>query len=335
MESPQITIIVPVYNVEQSLSRCIDSILAQTFIDFELLLIDDGSKDNSGKICDDYIQKDKRITVFHKENNGVSSARNLGLKHAKGKFIAFVDSDDWIKKTYLNELYSAITNCDYVAGGYTKFNENEDYHTVQYESRTYNLQKSEDIKQIEQSSVISQCLFYHPWRKLFKTNIIQEHNILFDESIFLSEDTIFIIKYICYCKNIRIISNASYMYYLPQTIGTKKYLMNLRDLDKHMVSFENSTKILYSYQRNHLYVLKRLIYNVFFNNFLIYIMSKGIIYFTENITEYKRRRNNYLKESLKNFPRKKSLYYLIILIYPKLGYMLLKLQQNIKTKIHF
>lgn len=184
MESPQITIIVPVYNVEQSLSRCIDSILAQTFIDFELLLIDDGSKDNSGKICDDYIQKDKRITVFHKENNGVSSARNLGLKHAKGKFIAFVDSDDWIKKTYLNELYSAITNCDYVAGGYTKFNENEDYHTVQYESRTYNLQKSEDIKQIEQSSVISQCLFYHPWRKLFKTNIIQEHNILFDESIF-------------------------------------------------------------------------------------------------------------------------------------------------------
>ena len=88
-----VSIIVPVYNTEKFLHRCIDSILAQTYTDFELLLIDDGSKDSSGAICDEYAVKDARVRVFHKENGGVSSARNLGLDNAKGEWITFVDSD--------------------------------------------------------------------------------------------------------------------------------------------------------------------------------------------------------------------------------------------------
>ena len=91
-----ISIIVPVYNAEKYLHRCVDSILAQTFTDFELLLINDGSKDNSGKICDEYAAKDPRVRVFHKENGGVSSARNMGLDNAKGEWVTFVDSDDWL-----------------------------------------------------------------------------------------------------------------------------------------------------------------------------------------------------------------------------------------------
>ena len=94
--NPKISVIVPVYNVEKYLHRCVDSILAQTFNDFELLLIDDGSKDKSGAICDEYAAKDSRVRVFHKENGGVSSARNLGLENAKGDWIIFIDSDDWI-----------------------------------------------------------------------------------------------------------------------------------------------------------------------------------------------------------------------------------------------
>lgn len=93
---PKISVIVPVYNTEQYLPRCIDSILAQTFTDFELLLIDDGSKDSSGKICDESAAKDSRIRVFHKENGGVSSARNMGLNNAQGEWITFVDSDDYL-----------------------------------------------------------------------------------------------------------------------------------------------------------------------------------------------------------------------------------------------
>lgn len=102
METPQISIVVPVYNVEKYLERCIDSILAQTFTDFELLLINDGSKDSSGLICDKYAEKDSRIRVFHKENGGVSRARNLGISNARGRWLCFIDSDDWVDKEYLH-----------------------------------------------------------------------------------------------------------------------------------------------------------------------------------------------------------------------------------------
>lgn len=94
MNNPKVSVIVPVYNVEKLLQRCIDSILAQTFTDFELLLIDDGSKDKSGEICDEYAAKDSRIRVFHKQNGGVSTARNIGIDKAQGEWIYFVDSDD-------------------------------------------------------------------------------------------------------------------------------------------------------------------------------------------------------------------------------------------------
>jgi len=102
--TPQISVIVPVYKVEQYIHRCIDSILSQSFTDFELILVDDGSPDNCGKICDEYAQKDSRIRVFHKSNGGVSSARNLGLDNAKGEWIAFIDSDDFVENEYLEEL---------------------------------------------------------------------------------------------------------------------------------------------------------------------------------------------------------------------------------------
>ena len=97
---PKISVIVPVYNVEKYLRRCVDSILTQTFTDFEVLLIDDGSTDGSGKICDEYAKKDKRVRVFHKENGGVSSARNLGLDNVRGRYVTFVDADDKISPDY-------------------------------------------------------------------------------------------------------------------------------------------------------------------------------------------------------------------------------------------
>jgi len=104
-ESPKVSVIVPVYKVEKYLPECIGSILAQTFTDFELILADDGSPDNSGKICDDYAARDFRIRVFHKENGGVSSARNLGIDNARGEWIAFVDSDDWIGRDFLSAFF--------------------------------------------------------------------------------------------------------------------------------------------------------------------------------------------------------------------------------------
>lgn len=105
-KTPKVSVIVPVYKVEKYLPECIESILAQTFTDFELILVDDGSPDNSGKICDDYAAHDSRIRVFHKENGGVSSARNLGIRHARADYIAFLDSDDWWKPEFLEKMFA-------------------------------------------------------------------------------------------------------------------------------------------------------------------------------------------------------------------------------------
>lgn len=105
-----ISIIVPIYNSEESLQRCVDSILAQTFLDFELLLIDDGSTDNSAAICDEYLVKDARVRVFHQKNGGVCSARNRGLCESKGEYIGWVDSDDFIETDMYERLYNAISN---------------------------------------------------------------------------------------------------------------------------------------------------------------------------------------------------------------------------------
>ena len=107
---PEISIIVPVYNVERYLEKCINSILDQTFKNFEVLIIDDGSNDNSGLICDKFAESDSRIKIFHRQNEGIAKVRSFGLKQAKGKYICFVDSDDYIFESYLGCLYYAITN---------------------------------------------------------------------------------------------------------------------------------------------------------------------------------------------------------------------------------
>lgn len=112
----KISVIVPVYNVEKYLNRCIDSILAQTYRDFELILVDDGSPDNCGEICDEYAAKDNRIHVIHKENGGLSDARNAGLDwmfaNSKSEWVTFVDSDDWIHPRFLEIMYEAVTKFD-------------------------------------------------------------------------------------------------------------------------------------------------------------------------------------------------------------------------------
>lgn len=115
MENPKISIIVPVYNTEKYLRRCLDSISAQTFTDWECICVDDGSPDDSGSILDEYAEKDGRFVIIHKENGGVSSARNAGLDIARGEWIAFCDSDDWVEKDWPEEQYTYTTGDDYDA----------------------------------------------------------------------------------------------------------------------------------------------------------------------------------------------------------------------------
>ena len=130
-ESPKISVIVPIYNVERYLRLCLDSILTQTFTDFELLLINDGSSDGCPVICNEYAEKDARIRVFHKSNGGVASARNEGLDYAKGDWIMYIDGDDWIEPTYIEDLYKAAikNNADIAICGFRFAFENGRYVT--------------------------------------------------------------------------------------------------------------------------------------------------------------------------------------------------------------
>lgn len=222
MPTPKISVIVPVYNAEKSLCRCIDSILTQTYQDFELLLIDDGSKDSSGTICDSYAAKDSRIKVFHKPNGGVSSARNLGIDNAQGEWLTFVDADDWVYPLWLQSLMQFDGKYDLAVIGFEvscscEYVNNQKMHGVAYEG---------NIKEGLVSLFRSHC-FGYLWVKRLRTSIIRENRLFFDENIHLQEDEDFLMKYAVYSSSMVSVDGCYYYYYYPCYEG--KYKKELED----------------------------------------------------------------------------------------------------------
>ncbi len=206
----KISIIIPIYKVEQYIDKCIQSILAQTFTDFELLLIDDGSPDKSGEMCDAWAQKDSRVVVIHKENGGVSSARNVGLENAKGEYIMFCDSDDYVEPTWCEELLGMIEQhpnswcfcgCNCVDAYDNVFGPNCVYNTsVVYQ--TLPISEYWNIYTTNYSALL--------WIRIFQTSIIKENNIRFDENMSVSEDVLFNLEYGKYCDEIAIVNLPLY-----------------------------------------------------------------------------------------------------------------------------
>lgn len=203
---PKVSIIVPVYNTEQYLPRCIDSILAQTFSDFELILVDDGCTDNSGVICDKYAAKDNRIVVIHKENEGVSIARNVGIKRSKGKYITFIDSDDKVSTNYLINLIEIHEkhNAELTISGFIKRNHGIDrLHYIDY----YGVATVETIGPIINNNIITV-----PVAKIFNSDIIKTNQIIFPNGISRGEDTIFVLEYLLHIDKISILPEHNYFY---------------------------------------------------------------------------------------------------------------------------
>ena len=203
MSNPKISVIIPVYNAESTLRRCVDSVLAQTFTDFECLLINDGSKDRSGEICDEYAARDSRIRVFHKENGGVSSARNVGLDNATGEWIAFVDSDDWVGEKYL-ESFSEYLDADLIIGGYMRVKNNEILNDNYWDFIPEGLYYSRE-KFLE--SNLSLRVFRVPWAKLFKRSIAE--NLKFDIKIRVGEDSIYVMEYLSNITSLRVLDTLA------------------------------------------------------------------------------------------------------------------------------
>lgn len=236
-----ISIIIPVYKAENYLRQCLDSILQQTYTDWEALLIDDGSPDNSGSICDEYAEKDARIKVFHIPNGGVSNARNVGLDHAQGEYFMFVDSDDWITNDALEVCLDAMEaeDLDYLQHGHFKQESNGQF--IEYTAIPCEVTDGETYLQKKLLVPTGALSFY-------RRAIIEDHKIRYTEGLKIAEDLLFQLQLIRFCKRCHHIPNSIYYYrYNPDSAIHKRFEADDRllfaskiiELSKEWPAFEN------------------------------------------------------------------------------------------------
>ena len=226
---PFFSIIVPIYKTEKYLKKCVDSILSQTFSDYELILVDDGSPDNCPQICDMYAKADRRVISIHKDNGGVSSARNIGIDIATGKYIWFVDSDDYIEPNSLEEIYNLLilNNSDlyiFNTGG---------------EDGVFNISFDDFFEKFYFSYVVG----FAPWNKIYNASIIKDNHINFDEEETIGEDLLFNILYYIelykqkHINSICFINHNYYSYFnrddsAMNTSSKERFFQQLRLFDK-------------------------------------------------------------------------------------------------------
>ena len=206
----KVSIIIPIYNTGDKLVRCLESVLNQTHVDFECLMIDDGSNDQSPRIIDEFAAKDSRFTAIHKPNGGVSSARNEGLKVSKGEWVVFLDSDDSLKPNHLEAMLStAEDGIDIVLTGFEhSLEDNIIVKGHQYEHKVY---KGKDgiALFLGSTDVLSYMI---PWDRMYRRNVIKDNNIKFDTNLSLSEDRLFCYYYLLCADGIATISDITYLH---------------------------------------------------------------------------------------------------------------------------
>lgn len=221
-----VTIIVPVYNVEKYLNKCIESIANQSYKEIEIILVDDGATDNSGNICDEWKKKDSRITVIHKKNGGLSSARNAGLDKANGKYVCFIDSDDWVEPDFIEVLFKSIErhNADISQCGFVE--EIEGAESAPYRSDSYLVITGKDaIKNLyNRKTYLSTVVM---WNKLFKKKIFQD--LRFDEGIVHEDEAL--IHEVLYNADKVVINESKLHHYLTRPNSIMNSTFSLKRLD--------------------------------------------------------------------------------------------------------
>lgn len=268
----KISIIIPIYNIETYLPRCLDSILSQTYTNWEAILVDDGSKDNSGNICDEYANKDNRFKVIHKANGGVSSARNRGLEECCGQWCCFVDSDDWLDSRYLQnflvegfEKYGCIIQGfykEFESGKISKPSKFPDREIATASELEYILEKTEGVHN------------GFLWHRIFRVKTIKENSLLFPIGLSYAEDGVFFFNYILHSSRFYMTSRLGYHYWIRADSLTgkgkklpKEKLYNLLELitnptikiiakDKPVKIIENGLK-LYIWRLLYSWILRR------------------------------------------------------------------------------
>lgn len=228
------SVIVPIYNVEKYLPQCIESVLSQTFKDFELLLIDDGSPDNSGVICDDYAKKDNRIKVIHKKNEGVSVARNKGMEVATGKYIWFLDSDDFMVNSAMKSIMDFIENqhdADMITcAHYNNFSDGKlEIKYLPYPTSDKCMNRHNYYRNLYMSS----GAYWAPWKNIYKKEIIDNNNLSFAADVTCAEDCDFFMRFV-ECANNYAFFNEPVVHYRTNREGSVTNVMSRKAIEDRL-----------------------------------------------------------------------------------------------------
>lgn len=219
-----VSIVVPVYNAEKFLSETIESVLKQTYQFYELILVNDGSKDKSLDICNKYAATDSRICVISQKNQGAGAARNTGILKAKGKYLMFLDADDTYESEIVSELVGKIveTKSDMaICGYYAVGQEKKETARIGYDKKLYGQEMFDAIEDLCKKRVFNLL-----WNKIFKREIIEEYNLLIDESLIVGEDFRFVLEYTDKCQSVSFVDRPLYNYITQNSFTTKRYREN-------------------------------------------------------------------------------------------------------------
>lgn len=276
----KVSIIVPIYNMENYLEKCIESIIEQSYKNIEIILINDGSIDKSEIICKKYQMKDYRIKLISTKNEGVSNARNLGIEASTGEYISFIDPDDTVDKKYIEKLLICIKkySCDVV------FCLEKDVYP--------DLKKSYDIKLKDEKSLSNNFYkdfyliaeqFHASWGKLYKSDIIKKYNIKFPLNIVVSEDHIFNQEYLKYVKTYGFLNEHLYNYYIRKNNSASRNIS-----EKHFLSELENLKRKKEYLTNELFLVDKKEKNIYLLKYTKRIISKFLSLEDINKDEFKK-----------------------------------------------
>lgn len=306
--NPFISIIIPIYNSSKYLRRCLDSILNQTYTNFECILVNDGSTDNSGEVCNEYSLKDNRFKSFHKKNEGVSSTRNYGLDRAKGEWIIIIDSDDYVENDYVKGFLNAPFESELVIQSISDYSKGDVNCNIEYhfENRLY--------KKYEIGSFFSNINIYKygtPWSRMYNAEIIKRYNLKYIESYSIKEDVLFSITYLMYCNSIYTTSYMGYHYiYYPNSLVRTNKMNYETLLNVSYDIYKNSIKNTFLISdKKCLNVIKRVAIDAFFSSLRkAYV---GNIPYDKRIEHIKEIKYIIKQEKLTNYINKKNLFLLL------------------------
>lgn len=295
MNNKMVSIVIPVYNLQNYLEECIQSLINQSWKDIEILLIDDGSTDNSSVLCDDLAKKDKRIRVLHKKNGGVSSARNAGISMAKGEYITFIDGDDWVSEKYIETLYHLITSysADVVASGFFYTYETGVCKKVQLVTEVATISGMDALNQA--------CDIQTPWvgfacGKLVKTEVLLKYKISFDPQISICEDSLFWYNVFNKVNTVVKSDKSLYYYRIRQASATRSANKNLVSLKTKITAFEKAYSLALLYPESQFQI------RVYSN-----LVSSIVLYMTGILMnkKYTKKEGEYIKGMLKKLKKEK------------------------------